>query len=279
MVHGVPQPILPSDLSDIKKYVEAVNKNVSKLILNVTCLEVSAKAIIVNDHSFQQENSSTQLLHASVAPVAEIKTFTATVFSSLGETIKSAIEHTMQKLKAKERGNVTITIRNLGKYGSDADDVNDLFNCLRCRAHVINMVRIGRPDKSSTKFCLLKIELSSVVEKTGLLRAAEYLKDDAFSAHKMILQWFLPEKLLLRATQKQCRALNDKANLIKDGRKHYIVVRGKLMKRINNGSLRPVQPGNSVPKRKLSLQSAATCSSSLSSRKRKSSGSSNVPKN
>ena len=110
------QTLFPSDLSDIKKYIKAVDKIVSELIRNVTCLEDNTKAIIISDHSVQHENSSIQPLHASVAPVAETKTFAAVVSFSFDEAVKSAIEHTMQKQKATKRGDATITIRNLGEW-------------------------------------------------------------------------------------------------------------------------------------------------------------------
>ena len=182
-VPGVPQLVLSSDLSDIKKYVEKVSENVSGLILNVTCLENSTKVIIASDHSSQHENSSTQPLYASVALWLRLRPLLLLCPPISMKLLNLLSKHTMQKQKAMERETATIAIRNLGEYDSDAHYVIDRFDCFGCRAHIINMIRIGWPDKSSTKSRLLKVELSSVAEKTGLLRAAKYLKDHASTAH------------------------------------------------------------------------------------------------
>ena len=99
-----------------------------------------------------------------------------------------------------------------------------------------------RYDKtSSRKARLLKVELQSVVERNNLLQASKFLKGHPSTAKMFIKRWLQPDELKeFKVIQKQCRELHDKSVPTKNGRKPYVIVSGKIMKRTVNGLLRPV---------------------------------------
>ena len=113
---------------------------------------------------------------------------------------------------------------------------------LDCNVHVISVVRIGRTATSSKKLCLLKVSLQTVVDKTLLLKASKYLKEDPSTAAIFITSWLSPlEMANLHSNQGLCRQLNNKAPVMRDGRKPYVVTSGRFMERASKGDLRPVR--------------------------------------
>ena len=138
--------------------IESIHKNLSELAVSVSVL-----------------NNDANVAHQGTAPSIK-KSYSDVVASRISTIVKSAVEQSMQKQRAVERENASVAIRNMVKYGSDADDVRSLLDYLGCHARIINLVRIGHHSNSPTNSRLLKIQLSSVAEKTNLLRCAKYLK-------------------------------------------------------------------------------------------------------
>ena len=136
-----------------------------------------------------------------------------------------------------------VAIRKTVEYDSNADDILCLIDYFGCRTHIHNIVRIGRLSNSPSNSHLFKIQLSSVTVKAKLLHCAKYLKGDPTTSTVTIWPWHHPDNLKRhKATQELCRTLKNKFTVLNDGRKPYVVIRGKLMKRQSDRSLRPSKP-------------------------------------
>ena len=75
-----------------------------------------------------------------------------------------------------------------------------------------------------------------------LLKSSKALKEDRSTSAIFFTPWLSAvEMAKLRNLQSRCRQLNDGVLVRKDGRKPYIVISGRLMKRAVNGELSPVR--------------------------------------
>ena len=139
-----------------------------------------------------------------------------------------------------------MAIHSLDNHGNDANDVRKLFDYLEYSICVIKVTRIGPVDTSSRKPRVLKVELASSFDHDILVRAAKYLKDDLSTKYIYITQWVQPEELAkLKSVKSRCHALNQSSS-VKDDKKKYVVINGKIMER-NNGFLRPFNEASASP--------------------------------
>ena len=148
------------------------------------------------------------------------------------------------------------------EYSCDLTNVQELCHYLECKALVISALRIGCFDKSANKLRLLKVQLQSTTDKSLLLRAAKFLRDDPSTLFIYMIPWFPPVELTkLRDTQNRYRQLNNESSILKDDRKPFVVVSGRLMERTAKGFLRPVRNNTDatvIPNSSSSLSSVAS---------------------
>jgi hypothetical protein len=250
-------PSLPNNaLGDLHSQIKNVGQRVDDLLdkqndllrklssfeplASVVCVEASSP----NSSSFlacDQKEACAKDSNVASSSACKPMSYSAAVSNNLSDVVKSVIVTTLQQQKDEERDKASVVIHNLPEHGTDARDVQELLDFLECRMRISSTVRIGRAMKSSKKPRLLKVVLSSAADRTRLLQVVKYLKDDRSTSSIFITKWLQPGELsLLRENQKRCRFLNDSAPPLKNGKRPYIVLSGKLMQRLEDGSLRPV---------------------------------------
>ena len=83
--------------------------------------------------------------------------------------------------------------------------------------------------------------LQTVADKTILLKASKYLRGDLSTVAVFITSWLSPlEMAHLCCIQSHCCQLNDKVPVMRNGRKPYVVIIGRLMELTSKGDLRPI---------------------------------------
>ena len=177
-------------------------------------------------------------MHASfgVKPVS----YAAAISSNMSDIVKSAVATSIGENKAVERGRTLVAIHNLNESNNGVINVQDLFDYLGCNMRMVKVSRLGR-IKSSKKPRLLKVKLLIGSDRDILLRAAKYLKDDSSTRHINITQWLQPEELTkLKSVQDRCHELNQQLHLAKGSKRQYFVISGKIMQRVSDGSLHPL---------------------------------------
>ena len=144
----------------------------------------------------------------------------------------------MKKQKAAEQDRACVAIHGIRECSRDLPDIREQCEYFDYNVYVFNVVRIGRPAKSSKKPRLLKVLLQTVIDKTLLLKVSKYLREDPFTAAIFITSWLSSlEMANLRSTQSHCRQLNDQMLVMRDGRKPYVVISSRLMERTSKGNL------------------------------------------
>ena len=165
--------------------------------------------------------------------------YAAAISSNILDIVKCVVATSIRENKAVERGRASVAIHNLNEHENDVINVQDLFDYLECNVRVIKVTRLGRV-KSSKKPRLLRVELATEFDRDILLRAAKYLKDDSSTPHIYITQWLQPEELTkLKSVQDRCHELNRQSHSAKGSKRKYVVISGKIMQRVSDGSIRP----------------------------------------
>ena len=230
----VEQQILHSEVISVKSSLQVLSGCLSQITQQMKEFKNTLQSL--PDTSSPEKSSSVQTNALSAVNVKP-PSYAAAVSGNLSDIVKSAVASTIRENKAAERSKTSVAIHNLDNHGNDTNDVRELFDYLECNICVIKVTRIGRVD-TSRKPRVLKVELASSFDRNILLRAAKYLKDDLSTKYVYITQWLQPEELAkLKSVKSRCHALNQSSS-VKDGKRKYVVINGKIMER-NNGSLRP----------------------------------------
>ena len=115
------------------------------------------------------------------------------------------------------------------EHGNEVRNMQELVGFMNCNVHVVKAVRIGQIVEIS-KPRLLKVELQSSTDRDFLLQMPKYFKVYPKTSDIFITPWLQPNKLAeLKRTQERCRAFNNQAPAMKNGKKPYVVISGKLM--------------------------------------------------
>jgi hypothetical protein len=171
------------------------------------------------------------------------------VNKNIENAVKSVVTETFRKQRSDERTKATVAIYGLPELGRDLTDINDLFAKLKCSCRVLHYARIGRAESSldtqSTtnqprKPRPIKVELSASIDCNQLLAAFKRLKHDCSATGISIARWIQRSEMAKHNVLRQrCQTLNSSAVPMADGRKPYIVISGRLMKRAADGKLLP----------------------------------------
>ncbi len=227
-------PAFDGKMLEVKMRIDSMQKNLSDLVASLNLPDSPSVSNELNEAGTVMPDSAS---NSSVTSRAKPASYSAAVSNSFSEIVKSAITTSIREQKALERNRASVAIHNLREYGNDARDVHDLFDYLECDIRLVATTRIGRVG---SKPRLLKVELNTISDRDLLLRAAKFLREDPTTKSIFITPWLLPDELAkLKRIKNRCYELNQKSSAAKDGKRKYVVVSGKIMERISNGSLRP----------------------------------------
>ena len=168
----------------MKQSIAALDSKISSMITsineNFVCTQkrnISPNNLTITDNDVLSKQSVKASSYASVAS------------SNLSNVVKLAVAETIRQHKAVERSNASVTIYNLREHGNDARDARELLDFLGCNVTVNSAVRIGRVKvKPSSKARLLRVELKSSSDRSVVLQASKYLKDNPSTAAILIVK-------------------------------------------------------------------------------------------
>ena len=163
----------------------------------------------------------------------------AVASKNLNDAVQFAVDATIRKHKNEDRDHASFAIHNFRDRRNDANDVREFCEFIECNVCIVRTTWLGHVVKAK-KPRFLKVELASSGDRDILLLAAKYLKDDPSTISICISQWVQPDELAkLKSLHDHCRTLNQKSAPIKNGRRKYVVISGKLLERTFKGALRP----------------------------------------
>ena len=87
------------------------------------------------------------------------QSYAAATSDDLCDIVKFAIAKSLKEQKAAERDRACIAIHGIRECSRDLPDIRELCEYLDFNVHVINVVGISRPTKSSKRPRLLKVSL------------------------------------------------------------------------------------------------------------------------
>ena len=214
---------LSSKISSIEKSLTQLQQDVSKQVAT----DLSCHNVMTPSH---------------IITLPKPPSYAAAVSGDITKLVKTAVSESMREHKIIERDNACVAVHKMREYGNDVNDFRNLCEYLDCDVHIVSVTRIGQKAQSSKKIRILKVQLQSASDKMKLLKSSKALKEDRSTSTIFFTPWLSAvEMAKLRNLQSRCRQLNDGVPTRKDGRKPYIVISGRLMKRAVNGELSPVQ--------------------------------------
>jgi hypothetical protein len=150
--------------------------------------------------------------------------------------VKSAVSEAIKEQQKVISDRSSIVVYGFPEEGHDTAQLLDMFAFLDCRCDVIRQLRIGRNLQSTAR--PIKVELRSASDASVILARAKSLRKDKYYAGIYISKWLSDEEMKsLKQLRLHCDVLNRDRPVGKDGRKQFIIISGRLMKRNASGRL------------------------------------------
>ena len=124
--------------------------------------------------------------------------------------------------------------------GHGCADLCDMSEYLGSDARIFSYIRIGHEQRSPRimRPRILRVKLSSQLGRDHVLKLSHILNRDKHWKSISISPWFQGEALIKsKALKQQCRQLNNDEPPFKNGKRQYVITRGRLMKRSNDDRL------------------------------------------
>jgi len=196
----------------------------------------------------QLMDASTGLLHASTDQTGNSHSVNSTTYASVlsksvSETIKSAIVENIEYQKKADIDKKSIAVYGFPEDGKDYDDLHDLLAYLHCHGDIVQHMRIGRAagqGKTNTGRPL-KVILRLASDCDYVLSRVNLLRKNSYYDGVYISRWLSQEEMCkLKLLRQRCFDMNKSSTVDSKGRKPYVIISGKLMRRDADGKLAKV---------------------------------------
>ena len=164
------------------------------------------------------------------------------------KTVKRTVAKSIKTQRKTDADRASIALYGLPEGGDDGKKVLSILASIGCqKSQSLFLHRIGKDSgndsSKSNRRRPFKVQLSSDVECQQVLVNTKHLKEDPSLAGISIAKWLSRAEVdKVKHLRKQCSDLNKNCPPDVSGRKPYVVISGRLMKRIEDGKMQRVSP-------------------------------------
>mgnify|MGYP000626795235 CR=1 FL=1 len=156
------------------------------------------------------------------------------------DIVKNVVSQTIKEQQKVDSDICTIVVYGFPEDGNDYYDLLNMFDFLECNCKIVRYSRFVRVVKKDNTFSgrPIKVELRSSGDVNFVLSCAKQLSKDAYYSGVYVNKWLSEEEMKnVKYLCQLCFDLNKTLPTDKRGRKPFVLISGKIMKRNAQGKL------------------------------------------
>ena len=158
------------------------------------------------------------------------------------DMLKDVVTELMRTKDTKALQSTSVVFHGIRERNrSDVASVNEILDVMKCKCTITKTHRLGKRQSPvadgdvHAKTRPLLVTLVSESEQRSILQNAKCLNKSTFK-DVYIRQWLTKEERdAENVLRKKCNEVNDKKGLLANGKKSFIVIKGRVYRRRNDG--------------------------------------------
>ncbi len=239
---GIPQ--LRNDMVKLQTSFSTLSDSIGLLAKQLNELKTSIQPFPVSELESPQGSGKT----ATPVSLVQPPSYASVVSKSIAESVKRAVSETIKDRDNIARDKSSVVIFGLSENHHDLQDITGVLKTIFITLMPVACFRLGRVVQDNAAYSRpLKVVFSSVADRDSVLRSASGLRKHDVYAKVRIAKYLSSEEMTkLKQTRDECKKLNDTSGIQEPGKKQYVVINGKIMKKDADGKLKLHQRSNAA---------------------------------
>ena len=191
----------------------------------------------VEEISLSDDKSSSNVIDHPACSTTGSTSYAHVLSKNISDVVKNSVAESLKQQKMDDIENSSFVVFGFPEDRRDYFDLHELMEFLNCRGDIVSYSRIGRVAKL-VQGRPLKVVLRLATDCEYVLTHANLLRKNDYYSGVYLSRWLSKDEMnKLKVLRLHCEELNKTCASDVKGRKPYLIISGKLMKRESGGKL------------------------------------------